>query len=209
MAIHRLMVRRFPGIKFVKLLGTGKGKTFNLNDADLTRWGLLVTIDRTNLDLLDNSKTIRQWRKIATSEFRVLLEPISAHGKWSKQTPFSYEINSLNGTELKTLNNENTEIAAITRARIKWRQNLVFWRSVPPVTSSLHNSDGLINAIGIGEAPIGLQGTFSIWRDQSALRQFAYKDAPHQKVIARTKELNWYAEELFARFKVLEKRGVL
>ena len=171
MALHRLMVRRFPGIKFVKLLGTGKGKTFNLNDADLTRWGLLVTIDKTNLDLLDNSKAIRQWRKIATSEFRVLLEPISAHGKWSKQTPFSYEINSLNKIELKPLNNENTEIAAITRARIKWRQNLVFWRSVPPVTSSLHNSDGLINAIGIGEAPIGLQGTFSIWRDQSALRQ--------------------------------------
>lgn len=208
MALHRVSVRRYPGIKFVKLLGTGKGKTFNLNDADLTRWGLLVTIDNSNLEALDSSKVIAQWRKIATAEFRVLLEPISAHGRWSKKTPFTYEVNEKADNNLINLN-QSSEIAAITRARIKWQQNFIFWRSVPPVTSSLHNSDGLISAIGIGEAPIGLQGTFSIWRDQSALRQFAYKDAPHQKVIARTKELNWYAEELFARFKVLEKRGVL
>jgi hypothetical protein len=208
MALHRVSVRKYPGIKFVKLLGTGKGKTFNLNDADLTRWGLLVTIDNSNLEALDSSKVIAQWRKIATAEFRVLLEPISAHGLWSKKTPFTYEVNEKADNNLINLN-QSSEIAAITRARIKWQQNFIFWRSVPPVTTSLHNTDGLISAIGIGEAPIGLQGTFSIWRDQSALRQFAYKDAPHQKVIARTKELNWYAEELFARFKVLEKRGVL
>ena len=201
MAIHRVMVRRFPSVQFAKLLGTGKGKTFNLNDADLTRWGLLVTIENSKLNQFENSQVIKQWRKISQTEFRVLLKPISAHGKWSKKTPFTFQSNSLTS--------QLNEVAAITRARIKWHENFRFWRSVPPVTTSLHNSDGLLSAIGIGEAPIGLQGTFSIWRDQNALRQFAYKDAPHQKVIAKTKELDWYAEEMFARFQVLEKRGVL
>jgi lysophospholipid acyltransferase (LPLAT)-like uncharacterized protein len=52
-----------------------------------------------------------------------------------------------------------------------------------------------------------LQGTFSLWESGAALRDFAYKGAAHQKVIADTHRINWYAEELFARFEVLEIRG--
>jgi hypothetical protein len=61
--------------------------------------------------------------------------------------------------------------------------------------------------IGIGEAPVGLQGTFSIWRDARALSDFAYRAPEHASVIRRTRELGWYAEELFARFAVLDARG--
>jgi heme-degrading monooxygenase HmoA len=73
----------------------------------------------------------------------------------------------------------------------------------------LHESPGLINAIGIGEAPIGLQGTFSIWEDAAALRNFAYKGQAHAKAITATAENNWYAEELFARFSVVAESGQL
>ena len=97
------------------------------------------------------------------------------------------------------------EIAAITRARIKWHQNWHFWRAVPPVTTSLKAAPGLINAIGIGEAPIGLQGTFSIWKDAKSIRDFAYKSASHQAAIAATAKRQWYAEELFARFAVTHR----
>ena len=96
---------------------------------------------------------------------------------------------------------------AITRARIKWHKNFKFWGAVPPVVTDLHNSPGLIAAIGIGEAPLGLQGTLSLWESGAALRDFAYKGQAHQVAIKQTEEINWYSEELFARFEVLTMRG--
>ena len=80
---------------------------------------------------------------------------------------------------------------------------------MPPVTGALRDSAGLIEAIGIGEAPLGLQGTFSLWRDDSSLKEFAYRGAAHSKVIKATHREQWYAEELFARFEVIEKAGTL
>jgi len=91
--------------------------------------------------------------------------------------------------------------------RIKATHTSRFFTSVPPVTASLHGSAGLLTAIGIGEAPIGLQGTFSLWQSASDLRTFAYKGEAHTKAIADTEKFQWYAEELFARFSVREERG--
>ena len=198
MAIHRPLVKHFPTVEFVKLLGTGKGKSFTPTDADATRWGLLVTIAPENLESFDNSLAIKQWRMISRSQYSAQLKPISSHGLWSKKAPFEITEQSWDG-----------KIAAITRARITWRQNFKFWRAVPPVTQSLHDSSGLISAIGIGEAPIGLQGTFSIWQDGKSLREFAYKGQAHAKVIADTATNKWYAEELFARFAVVKESGQL
>ena len=92
---------------------------------------------------------------------------------------------------------------------LKASQTMRFFKSVPPVTASLHSSPGLISTIGIGEAPIGLQGTFSLWESMQAIKDFAYKGAAHQKAIAQTSEFDWYAEELFARFAVREMRGMI
>jgi hypothetical protein len=61
--------------------------------------------------------------------------------------------------------------------------------------------------VGIGEAPVGLQGTFSLWEDAAALVDFAHRRGPHRDVIARTAAEGWYAEELFARFRVLAVEG--
>jgi hypothetical protein len=198
MAFHKFVLMRLPGVSFVKLLGTGKGESFTPKDANPYRWGALVTIKETYLDNLDNSKVIRGWNKIAKQEYRAILKPVSVHGLWSGKQPFDVEKLDWNG-----------KIAAITRARIVWRKNVVFWRAVPPVTISLHQSPGLINAIGIGEAPIGLQGTFSLWESASHLREFAYKGQAHTQAIKATEENKWYSEELFSRFAVIQERGNL
>jgi hypothetical protein len=198
MAIHKFALKRLPGVSFVKLLGTGKGESFTPKDADPYRWGALVTIQKDNLDNLDKSKVIIGWQKIAKKEYRAILKPISVHGLWSGKQPFEVEKFDWNG-----------KIAAITRARIVWQKNLIFWRAVPPVTVSLHQSPGLINAIGIGEAPIGLQGTFSLWESAAQLRDFAYKGQAHTQAIKATEENKWYSEELFSRFAVVQERGGL
>ena len=196
MALDRGGLRRMKGVTFAKMLGTGKGETFTPRDADAKRWGCVVILDESQLDALDGSKLIKRWRTKSIEEVRFLLDPISSHGLWAKKSPFAYSSTQTDG-----------QVVAITRARIKWLQNFRFWRAVPPVTQSLHASDGLIRTIGIGEAPIGLQGTFSHWNSGSDLRNFAYKGAAHQSAIAATERHGWYAEELFARFAVRDIRG--
>ena len=198
MAIDRLRTRLFTGISFSKLLGTGTGQTFTPSDADLTRWGMVVVVDENQIAVFDQSSIVNNWRKRSTSEFRAVLAPLSSHGLWAKTNPFDFT---------SPLSHPDAQIAAITRARIKWNKNFTFWGAVPPVVTDLHSSPGLIVAIGIGEAPIGLQGTFSLWQSASALRDFAYKGKAHQVAIAQTESIGWYSEELFARFEVLELRG--
>jgi len=196
MGMDRFVLRRSKNVGFFKSLGTGKGETFTPSDANALRWGLIVEVQ--DIDSFDQSFVVKQWRKNSASEFRALLEPISSHGQWAKQEPF-----------IATAKDWTGPVAAITRARIKWHQNFRFWSSVPPVTMSLKSAPGLISAIGIGEAPIGLQGTFSLWESADAIKNFAYKGAAHQKAIADTSAFNWYSEELFARFAAREIRGSL
>ena len=159
---------------------------------------MVVVIDKERLAAFDESAIIKSWRKRSTSEFRALLSPLSSHGLWSKAEPF---------LPTQALSNPDAQIAAITRARIKWNHNFRFWRAVPPVVTDLNSSPGLIAAIGIGEAPIGLQGTFSLWESSKAIRDFAYKGQAHKVAIEQTASIGWYSEELFARFEVLEMRG--
>jgi hypothetical protein len=202
MALDRFKLGRLKKeskISFFKLLGTGKGKSFTPKDADPLRWGLLVCLPEERINSFDNSPLINRWRTIAKSEFRTLLIPIASHGQWAGVEPF--EINN----ELEWVG----PVAAITRAKIVIRKNLIFWRAVPPVTKSLKGATGLQVAIGIGEAPIGLQGTFSIWNSAADLKDFAYSDIAHKGAIRATKTNEWYSEELFARFAVKEQRGEL
>ena len=194
MAVDRFTLSRSKNVGFYKSLGTGKGETFTPADANSLRWGLVAQVH--DLESFDQSLVVKRWRKNSVDEFRAVLEPISSHGKWAGKEPF-----------VATAKDWTGPVAAITRARIKWHQNFRFWSSVSPVTMSLKSAPGLISAIGIGEAPIGLQGTFSLWESAAAIKEFAYKGAAHQKAIADTATYNWYSEELFARFAVKDMRG--
>jgi len=77
-----------------------------------------------------------------------------------------------------------------------------FWRIVPPVSADLHAMAGMRLAVGIGEAPIGLQGTFTIWDGEQPLREFAHRRAAHVAAMRACGEGGWFAEELFARFRL-------
>lgn len=191
MAVGRRVARKIPGVSFAKLMGTGTGKTFTPSDADLKQWAVLFVAD--DLEVVENSRFVEGWRKRSTSVDRYLLNPISSSGQWSKREPFT----------VGPISKSDGPIVAITRARLKLSQAIRFWRSIPPVVTDLHNAPGLLFSIGIGEAPIGLQGTFSVWQSGSALRDFAYKNAPHRAAIDDTKRFDWYSEELFARFELI------
>lgn len=181
-------------------MGTGAGRTFTPRDADLRQWAILTVWDsKQDAQSWLESRVVRSWNRISIEAASFMMRTISTHGTWSGNEPFRVS----EGID------PAAPVAAITRARIKNSRARFFWRSVPPVTAALHDSPGLIAAVGIGEAPIGLQGTFSFWSNAASLRTFAYQGQAHRDVIQRTHETGWYAEELFARFEVIQVRGHL
>ncbi|HEX8498025.1 MAG TPA: hypothetical protein VF661_12585 [Actinomycetales bacterium] len=199
MGTHRLRLRRASGLRFAKLLGTGDGRTFTARDADPLHWGLLTVWDDAHDGerFAADSGVVRSWQRLATETLVVRLSPIAARGTWAGDTPFGDpRPRPVAGP-----------VASITRARIATRKWAGFWRAVPPVSHDLHQVGGLRMAVGIGEAPVGLQGTFSMWDSSAALNEFAHRREPHQEVVRRTAQEGWYSEELFARFEVLSTQG--
>lgn len=200
MAADRRPLARTSGLRFAKLLGTGSGRTFTVRDADPRRWGLLAVWDDDDAaTAFDAGPLPTGWRRFADEEWGARLEPLAARGRWSRREPFGQpEPRPWRGP-----------VAAVTRARLVLRRAARFWAAVPPVSADLHRSPGLRLALGIGEAPLGLQGTFSVWDSTAALNAFAYRGAPHAAVVERTERERWYAEELFARFAVRSTWGTL
>ena len=190
MATEPRRLRRLPGVRFVKLLGTGTGTGFGPGDVDLTRWAAVVVWDGEA-----DPRVGRSWAKIADGYAQVDLTPLTSRGTWSGQEPFG------------TPGGGRTDgmVLALTRARLRPARAARFWRAIPPVAAELAAAPGLLARFGIGEAPVGWQGTVSVWRGAADLNAFAYRQPEHRAVIARTPGDRWYAEELFARFAV---RGI-
>ncbi len=195
MAADPRALKGLPGLTFHKSLGTGAGRRFTAADADLRQWALLTCWTDDDRAL---APTLDRWNRLATSHTRFQLATIASHGQWSGREPF------LADPELRRWQGP---VAAVTRARVRpqrWRE---FQGAVPAVAQIMDDCPGLRFRIGIGEAPIGLQGTFSVWDSAADLKQFAYGTDVHRQVIDQTHRRQWYSEELFARFAVTSVEG--
>jgi heme-degrading monooxygenase HmoA len=204
----RRPVAQSPGHTFHRLLGTGSGTTFTPRDADPTHWALLACwSDARAAAGFERSDVVRRWDARAAGRggerFRAAMTPLASRGSWDGRQPFG----DPGATAGRPDDAVDGPVAALTRATLRWRTAAGFWRAVPPVARRLRESAGLVAAFGIGEAPVGRQGTFSIWRSAEALTAFAYGSDEHRQAIRQTPHAQWYAEELFARFAVVEAQG--
>ncbi|GAA1735922.1 hypothetical protein GCM10009681_02970 [Luedemannella helvata] len=196
-ARDRGRVRALPGCAFAKVLGTGRG--FGPGGADATRWAVLSAWHSPAAAADFEAGTVASaWRRIATAECRLDLAPLSGRGTWAGRRPFEPDPGAAPDRGI---------VVALTRARLRPARALRFWRAIGPVADAVARADGLHATFGVGEAPIGWQGTVSVWRDAAALRAFAYRNPAHTSAIAATPAERWYAEELFARFALLDVAG--
>ena len=195
MAVDPRRVRQVPGIRFAKFVGTGTGTGFGPGDADLTRYAAVIVWDTPVPS--EPSEPFAAWDRIAVSSARVDLTPIVSAGRWSGLAPFGEP----GGGHVEG------PVLALTRARLRLARAVTFWKAVPPVATALARAPGLLAQFGIGEAPIGWQGTVSVWRSATDLTSFAYRQPEHRAVVARTPVDRWYAEDLFARFAVRAIHG--
>lgn len=187
------------GLSFYKLMGTGKGDGFS-PWADFSTYALLQVweSEENALAFFAESALMKKYRYHSVEQWTLFMRSIKAHGFWSKKQPFEPTMH---------LDSEIPYLAIITRATIRKRKLLKFWRYVPTSEKPLKDNAGLVYTKGIGEVPILQMATFSIWNSAAALNAFAYNSKEHAKAIKLTRELDWYSEELFSRFQPYKSMG--
>lgn len=193
-------LQNIKGLQFYKLMGTGKGNGFN----PFPDWGTysLLTVWDTEEDarhFIDQSNLYAIYRALSKEIYTVYMKCVKTYGLWSGIHPFEAD------TSLQITDQD--PICAITRATIKKRQLRKFWKNVPYSSEALKENDALLFTKGIGEVPIIQMATFSIWRDLASLKDFAYSSKGHQNAIKLTRKVDWYSEELFARFIPIKTEG--
>lgn len=199
MAILRIPLALHSKIRFWKLMGTGRNGTFD-KTPDLAQWSMFLTFD-TEEDYLafrNTSWVMTWWKWFSVNEWTLLGTPIAAHGLWDGQNPFA--VTSLDPTY-------TGPISVLTRATIRLSKMSGFWANVPAVASTMTQAPGYVYSIGIGEIPWIKQATFSVWNSVDEVKNFAYRQKEHAHVVKETRRLDWYSEELFARFIPIKTLG--
>ena len=194
-------LRRRRDVTFVKVLGTATD-AFVPTAFTLQRW-VAVICRRGSTDSVNWMDPVKEpwWERHAVEQASLTLRPLSSRGRWDGQEPFVVR-RSEDGAW-------SGPVVALTRSTVRLRAARRFYRAVPPVADELRGMSGCRIAFGIGEAPVLRQGTISVWSSAEAMKAFAYRSPRHAAAVAATPEQNWYAEELFTRFALLDATGTI
>ena len=189
---------RVEGLQFYKLMGSGKAGFNPWPD-----WSVYAL-----LQVWENEKAanaffaehplMAEYRQKVVETWTLYMKTVKVKGEWNGSNPFP---------DNKSLVPDNDYLAVITRATIKSKFLLKFWKYVPHSQKGLLENTGLLYNKGIGEVPFRNMATFSLWTNRESLHKFAYGAKEHKNAISMTHRLKWYKEELFARFQPYRSEG--
>lgn len=199
MGVISRRLRGTEGLTFHKMLGTGGGTGYS-HKPDFNTYALLTVWDRREdaSAFERDSEVMNRFRERTREIYSLFLHPIKSRGKWSNSEPFHPQ---------EPLP-DNPLIVVLTRATLKMRYYIPFWKRVAGVSRSHGGLPGLLFTKGVGERPWIMQATFSVWKSLEDMVAFAHgKDGKHYEAITTTRRLKGFKEELYARFQPVESRG--
>ena len=188
--------RQVPGLRFARALGSGRDAGFGLLPS-LQHQGLFTLFDDdASADaFLDRSPLLDAYRAHAAALWTAKLRATSCRGSWG-------------GMRMAVTRSAEpgAPIAALTRASIRPTRAWAFWRHSPSSQADLARADGCRLAVGLGEAPLLRQATFSLWDDAAAMDTYARHGA-HQAAIEASRTGCFFSESMFVRFTPLRIEG--
>jgi spheroidene monooxygenase len=197
LAFGRYRWRRVPGLVFCKSLGSGFEGGFGVRPS-ASRQGLFCVFENEpDADrFLASSDFLAGYRVRSSEQLTVKLRVCSSRGSWSGHA-----------LEAGAPGPETGPIASLTRASIRPAAALRFWRKAPPAERALAAAPGCLLAVGLGEAPLLRQATFSLWESAAAMDAYARSGA-HLEAIRAAYGERYFSESMFVRFVPVEVRGV-
>jgi len=220
------LYKTWPGLLFAKIMGSGEGGGFTLRPSS-THQGLIFLFDslETARDYLVSAE-LSQLRAKARECWQGMLGVNSCRGSWDQQTWQSVGVLE-NSPELlntesqfaqsstpspsKSLSHSQTEalevVASLTRGSVRASKAVSFWRYAPQAQADLSSAQGCELSMGLGEAPVLRQCTFSLWTDTQSLVNYAHQGA-HMRAIAAAQKHGFFSESMFVRMQVLHMRGL-
>jgi spheroidene monooxygenase len=196
LALGARALGRVPGLGFAKVLGSGAGGGFGLQASGTHRGLFLVFDDEAHArQFITASPVLGEWRRHARECCVALLRACASKGSWD-------------GARMSVTAEppDTGPILALTRAAILARHAWSFWRLAPPAEVALKTAAGCVMAIGLGEAPVLRQATFSLWQNAAAMDAYARSGA-HQQAIRTAYAGGYFKESMFLRFVPLAIDG--
>ena len=203
--------KALPGLLGAKVMGSGHGGGFTLRPS-ATHQGLLCRFDTADhaMDFL-HGEQVQAYRERARECWAGLMAVTSARGEWDAQAWGLSDAGSatLGDDWHKRLPavHEPQPLAVLTRASIHPAKATAFWRHAPAAQASLDAAEGCLLSMGLGEAPLVRQCTFSLWQDEAAMTAYARQGA-HQLASSAAWQQKFFSESLFLRMRMLRMAGL-
>ncbi len=196
-----------PGVVFAKVMGSGHGGGFSIRPS-ASHQGLIVMFDHAEqADAFLAGPIVQAYRQRAAQFWSGVHEVLSSRGQWDGEawgpTP---------ATHLKPDHTVHDDagaarpLAVITRASIRPAKAMAFWRNAPAAQAAMLSATGCTLAMGLGEAPLVRQCTFSLWKDTSSMLDYAHQGA-HQAAIEAAYRHHYFSESMFVRMRLLQHQG--
>jgi spheroidene monooxygenase len=185
-----------PGLRFMKTLGSGRDGGFGLLPS-ASHQGVfcLFSNDAAARAFVAESPLVDRYREASSECLLLTLRPSSSRGTWDGVALAA-------GPAIAV----DAPVAALTRAAIRPLAAPAFWRHAPAAQAGLAQADGCELAIGLGEAPLLRQATFSLWRNAAAMDAYARTGA-HQEAIRAAWQRRFFSESMFVRFAPVAIEG--
>jgi len=187
--VGRRRLRQVPGLRFGKLLGSGQAGGFGLKPSASIQGLFAVFDDAASAEAFCSpAGLLEQWRVRAREHLCLRLRTCSARGSWD-------------GTRLAVTTPAPAEgpVVSLTRASIHPARAAGFWRMEPAAERSLAEAAGCLLAVGVGEAPLLRQATFTVWASVAAMNAYARQGA-HLAAIRAAADQAFFTESMFVRF---------
>jgi heme-degrading monooxygenase HmoA len=183
----------FNGLKFIKLLGTGSKDGFSIIP-DFSSYVIITSWknDDFRKKFIDENELFNEITKKSSKRIEIKIDPYNYIGSWDGIIPFKNKSSYKEG-----------KIFVLTRARVKLNKLINFLISTSSAAKSINSKEGAEYYKGIGELPIIEQATISIWESEQSMKDYAYSDKRHLKIINKARKNKWYSEELFVRSNIV------